>query len=216
MHIEPGLVAQAKVMFANVAAGGVLASYAKFLVKQPGDILRTMFAALFFSIFMESFYASVGPSELHFVGAMVMYLTLGFVPTLFGFAIGLLLQGFFFTPTDLVHLGVNSLSLIIPLITVHYTIGKKYREQGRALGWKNIVKLDAMYYAGVTSMVGFWLLLSDVQTPFASWAAFAASYLVVVVAEPIFTFSALQLLKRYEHKTWIQNCFAVTSIRLAK
>lgn len=215
MHIEPGFIAQAKVMMANVAASGVLLSYAKGLIKNPADIVRSLLAAVFFTLFMQSFHVNVGPSELHFVGAMVMYLTLGFIPTLFGFAAGLLLQGLVFEPTDLVHLGVNSLSLILPLIAVHFTLGRKLREQGQALRWQQIVKLDATYYGGVVTMVGFWLAIGETATPFAAWASFASSYLLLVAVEPVLTFSAVKLLKRYEGNALVETCFAVKALKLA-
>ena len=109
MHIEPGILSSAKIAFANVAAVGMLAACAPALVKRPALLLRTAMAALFFSIFMQVFHMPVGASELHFVGAMPIYLLLGFVPTLFGFAFGLLLQGLLFDPQDLAHLAVNSL-----------------------------------------------------------------------------------------------------------
>lgn len=35
--------------------------------------------------------------------------------------------------------------------------------------------LDAVYYAGVTLMVGFWLSISNDAAPVADWALFAAS-----------------------------------------
>lgn len=217
MHIEPGYIAQAKLMLANTAAIGVLAYYAKDLIARPADILRTLLAAVFFSLFMQAFHLNVGPSELHFVGAMAIYLTLGFVPTLFGFALGLLLQGLLFEPTDLAHLAVNSLSLILPLVTVHYTLGRKLSDalNGARVNWLNIVKLDALYYAGVTTMVGFWLLVGEVATPFSAWATFASSYLVLVVVEPLFTYSLVKLLKRHEGKPLVDTCFAVKSLKLA-
>ncbi|TAM48228.1 MAG: cobalamin biosynthesis protein CbiM [Gammaproteobacteria bacterium] len=217
MHIEPGFIAQTKIMLANAGAVSVLGWYAKDLLRRPADILRTLLAAVFFSLFMQSFHVGVGPSELHFVGAMAIYLTLGFLPTLFGFAAGLLLQGLLFEPADLVHLAVNSLSLVLPLIAVHYTLGRTLREttNGHRIGWRTILRLDAMYYGGVTAMVGFWLLAGDVATPFAAWAAFAASYLAVVAFEPVFTYATLRLLKRYEHRPWVRFCFAVHGLRLA-
>lgn len=217
MHIEPGFIAQTKVLLANVGAVSVLVWYAKELLRRPADIVRTLLAAGFFSLFMQSFHVSVGPSELHFIGAMAIYLTLGFLPALFGFAAGLLLQGLLFEPADLVHLAVNSLSLILPLIAVHYTLGRKLRAttNGHHIGWRTILKLDAMYYGGVTAMVGFWLLASDVATPFSAWAVFAASYLAVVAFEPLFTYATLRLLKRYEHKKLIDTCFAVRALKLA-
>lgn len=217
MHIEPGYISQAKVILANVAALGVVGYYARALIKQPAEIVRTLLAALFFSLFMQSFHMPVGPSELHFVGAMAIYLTLGFVPALFGFATGLLLQGLIFTPTDLPHLAVNSLSLMLPLIAVHYTLGRKLRDavNGQHVSWGAILKLDALYYSGVTTMVGFWLLVSDVATPFAAWAAFASAYLAIVAVEPLFTYGVVRLLKRYEHNALVNLCFAVKPLKLA-
>lgn len=215
MHIEPGIIAQAKVMAANAGAAGLLLVYAKDLIKNPADIVRMLLAAVFFSLFMQSFHVNVGPSELHFVGAMVIYLTLGFVPALIGFAVGLLLQGVLFEPLDLPHLAVNSLSLIVPLIAVHYTLGRKLREQEGVITWKNILKLDALYYSGVTAMVGFWLAMGEVATPMSAWATFAASYLVIVACEPPLTYAALRLLKRHESSRIVEVCFAVKSLKLA-
>jgi len=217
MHIEPGYIAHAKVLLANVSAVGVLSYYATDLLRRPRDVVRTLLAALFFSLFMQSFHVSVGPSELHFVGAMAIYLTLGFLPTLVGFALGLLLQGLLFDPMDLPHLAVNSLSLILPLIAVHYTLGRKLRDEasGRRVSWATILRLDAMYYSGVTIMVGFWLLIGDVATPFAAWAAFATSYLAIVALEPLVTYGAVRLLKRFEHIRLVNTCFAVKPLTLA-
>lgn len=213
MHIEPGFVAPAKVIIANAAAIGALAYYAKDQIKQPANIIRTGLAALFFSLFMQSFHMPVGPSELHFVGAIAMYLTLGFIPTLFGFALGLLLQGVLFDAHDLPHLAVNSLSLIVPLIAVHYTLGKKLLAQGSDVRWSEIIKIDAAYYAGVTTMVGFWLMIGEVATPFSAWAAFAASYLAIVACEPVFTYATIKLLSKHSDKRWVQTCFAVAASR---
>lgn len=216
MHIEPGYIAPAKVMLANVAAVGLLGCYAKHLLARPADIGRTLLAAVFFTLFMESFHVPVGPSELHFVGAMAVYLTLGFLPTLFGFAVGLLLQGLLFEAADLPHLAVNSLSLIVPLLAVHYGCARTLRNTAtRGLSWRTILKLDAMYYSGVTAMVGFWLLISDVATPFAAWGAFAGSYLAIVAVEPLVTYGAVRLLKRYQHTRLVTTCFAVNGLHLA-
>ena len=217
MHIEPGIIAQAKIVLANASAVGLVAYYARDLLRQPADIVRTLLAALFFSLFMQSFHVNVGPSELHFVGAMAIYLTLGFLPTLLGFAAGLLLQGLLFEPVDLPHLAVNSLSLIVPLIAVHYSVGRQLRAElaGRVVSWGAIVKLDAMYYTGVTAMVGFWLLAAEVATPLAAWAAFASSYLLIVICEPLFTLAVVRLLKRHENKRLIATCFDIQSLKLA-
>lgn len=211
MHIEPGFVAQAKIVMANVAMSGVLLAHARKLLQRPADLIRTLIAAVVFSVFMESFSVQVGPSELHFVGAMAIYLAFGFAPTLFGFALGLLLQGLLFNQADLMHLSVNSLSLILPLIMVHALRGRFQLQNtiGSRANVANIIKLDAIYYSGVVTMVGFWLAMSEVATPFAAWASFAASYLAVVMIEPLLTWSSLKLVERYQHSRLVKLCFSV-------
>ena len=183
MHIEPGYVSAAKIALVNIAAIGMLGSQSLQLIHQPQLIVRTVLAAIFFTFFMQLYHLPVGPSELHFVGAMPIYLTLGFVPTLIGFGLGLLLQGLIFTPTDLVHLGINTLSLAVPLGLLHASLGKRLQK----LDIKTILKLDAAYYSGVTLMVGFWLAIGEVATPLAAWATFAVSYVSLVLIEPVFT-----------------------------
>ncbi len=216
MHIEPGFVSAAKVLGANVTVVGLLSFYLKNLIRYPIDIVKTLLAAVFFSVFMQSFHMSIGPSELHFIGAMSIYLTLGFIPTMFGFALGLLFQGLLFEPLDLPHLAVNSLSLILPLITVHHVAGKKLFEGSfkKRLSWPTILKLDGIYYAGVTSMVGFWLFIGEIETPFSAWLAFATSYLAVVAVEPFITLLTVKMLKRYENSPAIKRLFIVNKLKL--
>lgn len=222
MHIEPGFVAPAKLALANLSAAGVVAWYAKEqlieLAKAPWTLAKTALAALFFSLFMQAFHMPVGPSELHFVGAMAIYLTLGFVPTMLGFAIGLLFQGLLFAPTDLVHLGVNSLSLMLPLAAVHQIVGRKFfaGDLGARLSRARILGLDAMYYAGVTSMVGFWLWIGNEATALSSWLAFAASYLAVVAIEPLITWGILTGLQRLRGSTLASRLTTIDSLALAR
>ena len=197
MHIEPGILSSAKIAFANVAAVGMLAACAPALLKRPALLLRTALAALFFSIFMQVFHLPVGASELHFVGAMPIYLLLGFVPTLFGFAFGLLLQGLLFDPQDLAHLAVNSLSLMVPLAAVHYGLGKRLAGQFTVA---NIVKLDFAFYAGVTLMVGFWLSMGTEPTPL------AARYLALVLVEPLVTLAIVRAARGFKDSSWAQLC----------
>jgi len=205
MHIEPGYLAQSKVLIANIAAIGVLVAHAPAVLKHPALWLRTLLAAVFFSVFMQSFHLPVGASELHFVGAMPIYLTLGFLPTLFGFALGLLMQGLLFEPQDLVHLAVNSLSLMVPLMVLHHTLGKRRGEGEPSL--KQILKLDGAYYAGVTLMVGFWLSQGTQVAAFAEWVTFTASYLSVVALEPVVTLLILKGVAAVRSQHWARACF---------
>jgi ABC-type Co2+ transport system permease subunit len=216
MHIEPGVLNASKILLANVAAIGTLSGYAAKLTR-PVIVVKAVLAAVFFSIFMEIFHLPIGPSELHFVGASTVYLTFGFIPTLFGFAVGLAFQGLFFEPQGLVHLGVNSLSLILPLIATHAMFGKQFFENGTRtpVRWTSIVKFDAPYYAGVVVMVGFWLSLGDEPMPLYSWLMFAACYLPLVFCEPAFTYVVLRLLKSVEDRPAVQNLTTVQQLTLA-
>ena len=192
MHIEIGILSQDKIAYAGLAATALLGGHASGLLKSPSAWLRTALAAFFFSALMQAFHMNIGPSELHFIGAMPIYLLFGFIPTLFGFGLGLLLQALVFEPLDMAHLAINFLSLAVPLLALHHGLGKKV--QGLTIA--KVLKLDAVYYAGVTLMVGFWLAISNDPAPVADWALFAASYLGVVAVEPLLTIGLVLAARR--------------------
>ncbi|HET9206163.1 MAG TPA: energy-coupling factor ABC transporter permease [Burkholderiaceae bacterium] len=203
MHIEPGVLAAAKIAGANVAALGVVAIAAWLALRQPAQWLRAALAAAFFTLCMQSFYLKVGPSELHFIGAMPMYLVLGLVPTLLGFALGLALQGLLFEPADLLHLSVNTLSLALPLLAVHATYGRHLQR----VTLRSVLQLDAAFYAGVTLMVGMWLSIGEATTPLAEWLRFTASYIAIVAIEPVITVAVLLGVARLRAQRWASWCF---------
>ena len=190
MHIEIGILSPEKIAYASAGATALIAAYAADWLKSPATWLRTALAAFFFSVLMQVWHLPVGPSELHMVGAMPIYLLLGFVPTLLGFGLGLLVQGLIFEPQDLAHLSINFLSLAVPLVALHYSMGKKVQD----VRLTNVLKLDAVYYSGVTLMVGFWLFMGNGSTPVADWAMFAVSYLSMVLIEPVVTIGLIGLL----------------------
>ncbi|OYU27940.1 MAG: cobalamin biosynthesis protein CbiM [Burkholderiales bacterium PBB2] len=195
MHIEPGLIAPAKLTLAAAVAAPLVLAHLPPLFKQPALLLRTLLAALFFSLFMQAFHMKVGPSELHFLGAMPLYLSFGFVPTLLGLPLGLLLQGLVFEPQDLVHLAVNSLSLMLPLMAVHHGLARRLVHGERSVTVKTLLQLDSAYYGGVIAMVGFWLAMGQGDTSLAEWARFAVAYAPVVLLEPLVTLGTLWLLR---------------------
>jgi cobalt/nickel transport system permease protein len=203
MHIEPGVLAAAKIAAANVVALGLITGAAWLALRRPALLLRSALAAAFFTLCMQSLYWKIGPSELHFVGAMPMYLALGLVPTLLGFAAGLVSQGLLFEPADLLHLSVNTLSLALPLLAVHATLGRRVQR----VDLRAVLRLDAAYYAGVTAMVGFWLSIGEVATPLSEWARFAVSYLAVVALEPVITVALLLGVRRWRGRRWAAWCF---------
>lgn len=203
MHIEPGVLAVGKIVAANAVALGVVGIAALALLRRPAWLPRTLLAASFFTLCMQAFHLKVGPSELHFLGAMPMYLLFGLVPTLLGFALGLLAQGWLFEPADLMHLSVNTLSLALPLLAVHAGLGRNVAR----VDLRTVLRLDAAYYAGVTAMVGFWLAIGEVATPWQDWLRFAASYLSVVALEPVLTIAILMGVARACGKPWVRFWF---------
>jgi ABC-type Co2+ transport system permease subunit len=202
MHIEIGILSQDKIAYAGIAATALLGGHATGLFKSPTAWLRTALAAFFFSALMQAFHMNIGPSELHFIGAMPIYLLFGFIPTLFGFGLGLLLQALIFEPQDLAHLAINFLSLAAPLLVLHHSLGKKVQ----GLTMAKVFKLDAVYYAGVTLMVGFWLSISHDPAPVADWALFAASYLGLVAVEPLLTMGLVLTAGRIRHSRVARWC----------
>ena len=58
---------------------------------------------------------SVGVSEVHFIFGSTLFLIFGAAPAAFGLALGLLLQGMFFVPSDLPQYGMNVTTLLVPL-----------------------------------------------------------------------------------------------------
>ncbi len=204
MHIEPGVLGPTAVALAEAGAVGLLGAVVIRAGWRPAVWLRAAFACVFFTACMQAFHVPVGPSELHFIGALPMYLALGGVPTLLGFAAGLLTQSCLFGHADLVNLGPNFLSLAVPLVGMHYALG---RNQER-IDVGAVLRLDAAYYIGVIAMVGLWLALGQVATPLADWARFAASYVSVMLLEPVLTLAVLVLLMQGRQVRWVRLCFA--------
>jgi cobalt/nickel transport system permease protein len=64
-------------------------------------------------------------------------------------------------------------------------------------------------------MVGFWLILGEVETPFLAWAQFAASYSALVLIEPVVTMTAVRLLKRWQEQALVDRCFNIRAVQLA-
>ncbi len=216
MHIELGILNAAKLTAANTGAAVTLSAHALSFVKKPGLLIKTGLAAVFFSGFMQAFHMPVGASELHFIGASAVYLLFGFLPALFGFALGLLLQAMLFEPADMLHLGVNILSLGLPLIAAHAILGRRFfsSQDQTEIKWATIVRFDAIYYAGVIAMVGFWLSLGSEPTPFLNWAMFAIAYVPLVFLEPAFTYYALRLARRFSGEDILGSLTMIRTLKI--
>jgi cobalt/nickel transport system permease protein len=199
MHIEVGIIDPLRLAAANAVALSLVATQIPSLVRNPLNLAKAAIAAVVFSALMQAWHLPVGPSELHLIGATTVYLLFGFAPAMVGFAVGLLLQGVLFEPGDLPHLGVNALSLMLPMVAVHLTFGRQLfdaRMKARfSLG--KVLRIDAVYYAGVSAMVGFWLMISNDSVALADWGRWALAYLPVFGAEALITFTAVSVMKGY-------------------
>src|ERR1700758_294251 len=119
MHIEPGIVDGTKIVLSYAtaaAAGGYATKLAVESAREKGVVslgARTVATtALVFSFFEVLPHFPVGVSEVHFIFGSTLFL-------LFGAALGLLLQGLFFVPTDLPQYGMNVTTLLVPLFAIN-------------------------------------------------------------------------------------------------
>src|SRR5262249_47946280 len=80
--------------------------------------------ALGFSFFEVLPHFSVGVSEVHFIFGSPPFLLFGAAPAALGLALGLLLQGLFFVPTDLPQYGMNVTTLLVPLFAINALAAK--------------------------------------------------------------------------------------------
>lgn len=197
MHIEVGIIDPARLALANAAALALVAAQLPAVVRNPLVLPKAILAAVGFSAMMQIWHLPVGPSELHLIGATTIYMLFGFAPAMLGFALGLVLQAFLFEPGDIPHLGVNALSLMIPMVAAHYSFGRRLFDANIrdrfSLG--KVLRIDAVYYAGVSAMVGFWLMISNDSFALADWATWVAAYFPVFVAEAVITFSVVSVIK---------------------
>lgn len=206
MHIEPGIVTGAKLVLSyatGVAAGGVALKLAVDTVREQGVasfVVRTVATtALVFSFFEILPHFRVGVSEVHFILGSTLFLLLGAAPAAFGLALGLLLQGLFFVPTDLPQYGMNVTTLLVPLFAIQ-ALAQRVISRNSAyvdLQYRQALALSTAYQSGIVAWVAFWALYGAGfgATNLASIATFAASYVLVIVIEPLADLAVLALAK---------------------
>ena len=206
MHIEPGLVDSSKIVlsYATSAAAGAVAL--KTIVNSIGDkglvslTLRSLIAAVGVFVFFEVMpHFPVGVSEVHFILGSTLFLILGAAPSAIGLALGLLVQGLFFSPTDLPQFGMNITTLLVPLFALQ-VLAKRIITPGTAyvdLKYSQALTLSTAYQGGVVAWVAFWAIYGagfGAQN-IASVASFGAAYMSVVLIEPLIDLAVLAAAK---------------------
>jgi Cobalt uptake substrate-specific transmembrane region len=206
MHIEPGIVTGAKLVLSyatGIASAGIACRLAVETVRQQGiasfavrTVATTGLVFTFFEIFP---HFPVGVSEVHFILGSTLFLLFGAAPAAFGLALGLLLQGLYFVPTDLPQYGMNVTTLLVPLFAIQ-ALAQCIIPRKTAyvdLQYRQALALSTAYQSGIVAWVAFWALYGAGfgAANLANIATFAASYALVIVIEPLADLAVLALAK---------------------
>ncbi len=196
MHIEPGVVDGAKMAFAYATAAGAAGYTAKLAMSDLAQsnvvsfAARTVMAMVGTFVFFEVLpHFPVGISEVHFILGTTLFLLMGAAPAALGLALGLLIQGTFFAPTDLPMFFVNVTTLLVPLFAIS-ALANRLLPSNRAyvdLDYAHVLKLSGIYQGGVVAWVAFWAFYGQgvgAETFQSVWT-FGAAYMLVVLIEPI-------------------------------
>lgn len=200
MHIEPGIVAGAKIAlsYATAAAAGA------WTLKMAWDSLRerglislalrgTLAMALVFAFFEVLPHYPVGVSEVHFILGSTLFLIFGAAPAAIGLALGLLLQGLFFAPFDLPQYGMNMTTLLVPLFAVA-ALARRIIAPGTPyvdLRYGQALALSTAYQGGVVAWVAFWAIYGQGVAGLGGVATFGVAYMLVVLIEPLVDLAVL-------------------------
>ncbi|UPJ68543.1 energy-coupling factor ABC transporter permease [Bradyrhizobium sp. 191] len=206
MHIESGIVTGARLVLSyatGIAAGCVVAKFVVETISERGALSFAMQAiaatGLVFTFFEILPHFAVGVSEVHFVLGSMLFLLFGAAPSAFGLALGLLLQGVLFVPTDLPQYGMNVTTLLVPLYAIQ-ALAKRLipsKIAYRDLQYSKALALSTAYQSGIVVWVAFWVLYGAGfgAANLGNVASFAVSY-AVVAFEPAADLAVLVLAKQ--------------------
>lgn len=206
MHIEPGIVAGPKMALAHGTAAAAAAYTARLAIDDlrthglASFALRTVIAAIGVFISFEVMpHFAVGISEVHFILGTTLFLILGAAPAAIGLALGLLVQGLLFAPTDLPMYFVNVSTLLWPLFAID-ALAKRIIPAATPfvdLQYLDVLKLSLTYQGGIVAWVAFWAVYGQGfgSENLAAIASFGAAYLLVVLVEPVVDLGALAIAK---------------------
>jgi ABC-type Co2+ transport system permease subunit len=207
MHIQPGVVEGAQVVlsYATAAASALyVAKLATATFKADGGAkalaLRSVVTTLLVLVFFQVLpHYPRGISEVHFIFGATLYLLFGAGSTAIGLAVGLLLQGLFFTPTDLPQYFINLTTLLVPLFVVAWLVKRLVPPHAAYVDlklWQAFV-MSLAFQGGIIVMVAFWAFygLGLGSDTVSKVLTFGANYLVVIIVEPIVSIAVLAAAK---------------------
>ncbi len=214
MHIEPGVVTGAKILFSY----GTAAAAAGYSVKMIAESLRekgvfslaarALIATISVFIFFEVLpHFPVGVSEVHFILGSTLFLMLGAAPAAIGLALGLLIQGVFFAQIDLPQYGMNITTLLVPLFAIQAIASRTIAGSTAYvdLTYRQVLTLSTTYQAGVVAWVAFWAILGNgfAVSNMASIATFGIAYMSVILLEPLVDLVVLGLAKSLKGSAFV-------------
>ncbi|MGB8813852.1 MAG: energy-coupling factor ABC transporter permease [Paracoccaceae bacterium] len=206
MHIEPGIVTEAKI----VLSYGTAAAAATYTLKTAADALRekglasmvaraAMATAATFTFFQIMPHHAVGVSEVHLILGSTLFLILGAAPSAIGLALGLLIQGMFFAQTDLPQYGMNVTTLLVPLFALQVLASKIIAPKTAYvdLTYKQALALSTAYQGGIVAWVAFWAIYGNgfAAANLVAIGSFGAAYMTVVLLEPLVDLAVLAVAK---------------------
>ena len=206
MLIEPGFIDGGKITFSatrSTAAGATALYHVVKAGRESGlasVAIRSLIATLGVFVFFEVLpHFPVGVSEVHFILGSTLFLILGAGPAAIGLAVGLLIQGLFFSAFELPQYGANLTTLLVPLFALH-ELAKRMIAPGTAyvdLAYSQVLALSTVYQAGVVAWVAFWAVYGAGfgVANLAAIGTFGAAYMAVVLIEPLADLAVLGLAK---------------------
>ncbi len=176
---------------------GLMATQLPALAKAPTGFVKAALAGLVFSVLMQMWHQPVGPSELHLIGATTVLPSLrlsgdagrfwcrpdGATPV--------------FEPQDLQHLGVNALTLGLPLIVLHIPFGKRLFDA--AAGERFTLARCCASTPPIMPALPPWSASGcssrTIPPRVTDWALWALAYLPVFMIEALITYGTVTLLR---------------------
>ena len=206
MHIEPGVVNEAKIALSHaVAAGaaGLTVKYSFDTLRQSNSAafaLRSIVAALLTVFFFEVLPKfPVGVSEVHFIFGSTLFLLFGAAPAAIGLAVGLAIQSLFLAPADLPQYFMNVSTLLFPLFAISWVAGRIIAPNTPYVDctYTQALKLSATYQVGIVIWVAFWAFYGQGfgAGNINAVTGFGLAYLSVIIIEPIVDVMVLAIAK---------------------
>ena len=206
MHIEPGVVNEAKMFLSYATAAGATGLTIKCAAdtlhrsNKVAFILRLIIATLLTVFFFEVLPKyPIGVSEVHFIFGSTLFLLFGAAPAAIGLAAGLAVQGLFLAPADLPQYFMNTTTLLFPLFAISWVAGRIIAPNTAYVDctYIQVLKLSATYQAGIVAWVAFWAFYGQgfgVEN-IRAVTGFGLAYLSVILIEPFVDVAVLTIAK---------------------